>query len=225
MKPILVLNHRTRRVGFPFVVLLAAGTFTLLAPSAARATSILSNGSFESPVGPATPGANSARPTGWSGYGGFGNGVINGTLANFPTPQDGNQFVNIANGELVQAFTVVTSGDYVLTWFDNTLAGGNNGSYGVRVRDSSLATVSFNPYSYNYGAGAAWHARSLDLSGLTAGTYTLTYEPGTSFTFLDNVVLSQNAAASVPESGSTAGLLGLALGGLALLKRKCAGLA
>jgi hypothetical protein len=211
----LILDLLTRRTRSLSVISVAVGSLTLLAPPAANAISLISNGSFESPVGPVSPGLNSARPTGWSGFGSFSSGVINGTLANFPAPQDGNQFVNIGNGELVQAFTVVTPGDYSLTWFDNTLTSGNNGSYGVRVSDGFL-TTSFTAYSYNY-SGAPWHARSLDLNNLTAGTYTLTYTPGTSFTFLDNVVLDLKTTTSVPETGSTAGLLGLAFLGITLL--------
>jgi hypothetical protein len=189
----------------------------LLSHCIAKAISIISNGSFESPVG--SPGLNSGRPTDWSGFGSFVNGVINGNIANFPAPQDGNQFVNIGAGELVHAFTVVTPGDYSLTWFDNTLTSGNNGSYGLRVQDSSLTTVSFTAYSYNY-SGTDWHARSLNLLGLSAGTYTLTYGPGTSFTLLDNVALDLKTTTSVPDAGSTAGLLSLAVIGMALLDRK-----
>jgi len=103
------------------------------------------------------------------------------------------------------------------------MTSGNNGSYGVRV-PSSLARVSFTAYSYNY-SGADWHARSLDLSGLTAGTYTLTYGPGTSFTFLDNVVLDLKSTTSVPEAGSTAGLLCLGFAGMAVLARRRAPMA
>lgn len=178
---------------------------------AAKAIPIISNGSFELPV--ASPGVHSGYPTSWSGYGNMS--IINGTVANNPTPQDGNQFVNIDSGSLVQRFTIATPGDYLLTWFDNTYTSGNNGSYSVLLEDSSLTRVSFTAYSYNY-SGAAWHARSLDLNNLMAGTYTLTYGPGTSATFLDNVVLDMKTTTSVPDSGNTAGLLGLAFVGMAL---------
>ena len=53
-----------------------------------------------------------------------------------------------------------------------------------------------------------------------AGTYTLTYGPGTSFTFLDNVVLDLKSTTSVPEAGSAAGLLCLGFAGMAVLARR-----
>ena len=224
MKPILFLNRLAIRVGVTSIPSLSSFLIAtcLLAPLTVSTASanLISNGSFESPVGPVTPGVNSVRPTGWSGYSSFPSGIINGTLANFPAPQNGNQFVNIASGDLVQAFNVVTPGDYLLTWFDNSLTSGWNGSYGVLVQDSSLATVSSTAYSYAYLGSAPWQTRSLDLPDLTAGTYTLTYGPGTSFTFLDNVVLDLKTTTSVPDAGSTAGLLGFAFVGMGLLARK-----
>ena len=84
----------------------------------------------------------------------------------------------------------------MLTWFDNSLTTGWNGSYGLLAKDSSLATVSSTVYSYSYLGPAAWKKRSLELSDLVAGTYTVSYSPGTSYTFLDNVSLD---ATPVPE--------------------------
>ena len=127
MKPILLRNRHARRAGLTYIGSLSSFFVAtcLLSPLAALTASakLISNGSFEPPVGSA--GFNSGRPTGWSGFGSFNNGVINGNVANFPSPQDGNQIVNIGNGDLAHAFTVVTPGDYLLTWFDNTLTSGN----------------------------------------------------------------------------------------------------
>jgi len=92
-------------------------------------------------------------------------------------------------------------------------------SFRLRQQVCRPTNGSFTAYSYNY-SGADWHARSLDLSGLTAGTYTLTYGPGTTATYLDNVVLDLKPTGSVPEAGSTAGLLCLGFGGMVALARR-----
>lgn len=189
----------------------------LLTPAEAEAN-LLSNGSFESPVG--SVGLNSGRPTGWTGFGGFANGLINLSVANYPSPQDGDQFVNIGTGSLVQPFTVAIPGDYLLKWFDNSLTTGWNGSYGVEVRDSSSSIVDFMAYSYSYSGSSPWRELSLNLPGLTAGSYTLTFGPGTSLTFMDNVSLDQIIAPPVPESGSIGAVIICTLIGLGQLTRK-----
>ncbi|MCC7374538.1 MAG: hypothetical protein IT581_07765 [Verrucomicrobiales bacterium] len=179
---------------------------------------LISNGSFEAPVGANHPGINNGYPTGWSGFGSMQ--VINGQpTASYPKAFDGDQYVTTANGYLTQGFTVSDADDFILRWYENTLTTGWNGSYGVRLRDASSATVTFQAFSYSTTGASPWRQREIDLA-LTPGQYTLEFEPGTSFTFLDLVTLDAVPSNAVPDSGGPLGLLGMALGGLHWLVRR-----
>lgn len=205
----------------PTELLVLAG---LLIVPAKLSANLISNGSFESPAG--VPGLNSTRPTGWSGFGSFVNGLVHGpgvvlgSAFHYPDPFDGDQFVDIGTGSLTAAFTVTTPGEYLLTWRDNSLTTGWNGSYGVEIKDSSSATVLFTAYSYSYVTPSPpWRALALVLPHLAAATYTLTFGPGTTYTFLDGVSVDLRPETPTPDSGSTAPLLATALLGAMALSR------
>lgn len=202
--------------------IVAAG-FLLITSGGVRAN-LIPDGSFESPV--TAPGLSSVRPAGWTGYGSFvgglvhGPGVMQGSFQ-YPDPFDGDQFVDIGVGEIVTSFTVATPGDYILKWYDNSLITGGNGSYGVEIRDGTLATVISTAYSYSYlTPSPPWRELTLDLPALAAGSYTLKFGPGTTHTYLDNVSLEARQAVAAPDGGSTASLLGLALGAVIGLASK-----
>ena len=177
-------------------LLLAGGLLTSAIVPAARANLIL-NGSFESPdLGPGNH-FNVAAPTSWTGAG--NNYTIhNFSLPNatYPAAQDGNQYLATDSAHVTQGFTIGTAGDYLLTWFDGTIVTGNTGSYHVNVLDSSLVVVSSQTIIYNYFNGS-WHQRSLNLTGLAVGNYSLEIGTAASGTFFDNVVL--DAVGVVPE--------------------------
>lgn len=183
---------------------------------------LIINGSFESPVVPA--GLSSGRPDGWSGTGSFGNGLVHGPGVvqgswQYPDPFEGDQFVDIGTGSLVAPFTVTTAGDYVLKWYDNSLITGWNGGYGVEIRDSALATVVSTAYSYSYlTQSPPWRELTLELPALDVGSYTLSFGPGTTYTFLDNVSLAPMAVVPEPDGRSLAALFGLAFSAVGGLK-------
>ena len=186
---------------------------------------LITNGSFESPV--AAPGLSSVRPSGWSGFGSFvgglvhGPGVVQGGAFYYPDPLDGDQFVDIGVGEVVAQFTVATPGDYLLKWHDNSLITGWNGSYGVEIKDSALATVVFAAYSYAYlTQSPPWRELTLDLAGLAAGTYSLKFGPGTTHTYLDDVSVEAKFAIPTPDGGNVGCLLGTAFFGIAALAKR-----
>jgi hypothetical protein len=201
---------------------LVACTFLAVGQSHAN---LISNGSFESPA--EATGLSSVRPAGWTGFAGFGNGLVNGpALAAggptiYPAALDGSQYVDIGAGELVTQFTVADPGDYRLSWFDNSLITGANGSYSLEIKDASSAKIVSTAYSYSYlTPSPPWRELSLDISNLAIGTYTLAFGPGTSFTFLDNVSLdSKTVSTAAPDSGSTGILLLSACLGMSTLVR------
>ncbi|MGE3309772.1 MAG: hypothetical protein AB7O66_07365, partial [Limisphaerales bacterium] len=172
------------------------------------------------------PGLSSVRPSGWSGYGSFVNGLVHGPGVvqggfQYPNPHDGDQFVDIGTGEMTAPFTVATPGDYTLSWYDNSLITGWLGSYGVTIQDSTANTVASASYSYYYLAQSPpWRELILDLPDLAAGSYTLTFGPGTTHTYIDGLSLVANQAAALPDGANTAALIGLAvLAGTALSMR------
>ncbi len=188
---------------------------------------LITNGSFESPAG--TPGLNSTRPTGWSGFGSFVNGLVHGpgvvqsSAFFYPDPFDGDQFVDIGTGSLIASFTVITPGEYLLEWHDNSLIKGWNGGYNVDIKNSSSATILSTAYSYSYlTQSPPWRALSLVLPYLAADTYTLTFGPGSTFTFLDALSLELQPGVPVSDGGTTAPLLATALLGAAALSRDAA---
>lgn len=202
-------------------LLALAGWLILPAPLSAN---LITNGSFESPVG--APGLNSTRPTGWLGFGSFVNGLVHGpgvvqsSAFFYPDPFDGDQFVDIGTGSLIASFTVITPGEYLLEWHDNSLIKGWNGGYNVDIKDSSSATILSTAYSYSYlTQSPPWRALSLVLPHLAADTYTLTFGPGTTYTFLDGVSVNLQPGTPTPDSGSTAPLLATALLGAIALSR------
>ena len=221
MKPILVLNKFFSRSGLPSIAVLAACSLTILAPTA-EAISLLSNGSFESPS--AFPNAYSfVFPTDWSAS--FG-GVVNGDPGkDFPVAHGGSQYsLNGTGGNWIQqTFTVGMGGNYELTWFDNTLINNTLTRYSVTVYDS--ANVAIASASSGIFTGAeTWNARSLSMTLAEGGAYRLYFANDATATgyyyALDDVSLDAVTSSSVPDTGSTAGLLSLAFLGMTLLARK-----
>jgi hypothetical protein len=146
-----------------------------------HAQNLIINGSFESPVEPANA-FTVAVPTGWSG----GVWIANGTPNNgFPTPEDGNQYDDIGNGNsgpISQTFNVPATGQYSLTWFDNESVGCEH-SYTVSVTGNTTA-------GYDSVSTGLWISRSLSVL-LNAGESTLVFQPtgGDCDTLIDNVSL------------------------------------
>jgi hypothetical protein len=225
----LSLNLFARRTGSLFIVSLAVGLLVLLAPSA-TAIPIILNGSFENPVEP--EGGFSLVPTSWTTPIG-GGAIIHppdslGPL--YPPAEDGLQYELLNSGTAIyQSFHISLAGSYQLTWYDNTLTDRST-EYNIFLKDSADNTVASTSIGLFHGA-ASWNARSLTAT-LAEGDYRLLFSNGSldygggaisandNYFALDDVSLDAVVPASVPETDRTAALLGLALGGIALLKSR-----
>lgn len=155
----------------PILVLAGIG-FMLFAPAAF--SNLIQNGSFESPA--LSPGAyQQITPTdwSWSGTPGF---VFNTIGGGSPLAQHGDQFVDIGNTaafSLKQDFSIVNSGVYELTWYDNAAAFPQVAPYSVAVIGGDTTSAQFDS---NQGVDGIWNSRSLRLN-LSAGNYTLAFSP------------------------------------------------
>jgi hypothetical protein len=152
---------------------------------------LIANGSFESPVIPANSfEVLTSPPTSWSlsGFNGF---MFNGNYPGWPLPEDGNQYIDMG-GEgysynLYQTFTVTTSGQYQLTWYDNAALGDGH-SYEVSITDNAGNVVAQTGVITNTG-NAVWHSQILSVA-LSPGLYTLNFASGPGLdTLIDNVSL------------------------------------
>ena len=187
----------------------------------ARATAVLTNGSFESPV--LAAGAY-VYPNGTSGGWTFtGNsGLLTATGCSpwyGSTPPSGYvgaqyAFLQIV-GVISQAFTVPTSGYYNLTWLSagrpNGVSSGGNETYNTQIAaPASLGGATTVLGSFQTTSGSNFSTNSSLSMALYAGdTYTLSFV-GTgavdNSAFLDNV--SMNYLYAVPEPGVFALLAG-----------------
>ncbi len=178
-------------------LLLAANCLTPVVVSTANAALILNNGSFENPVEP--EGGFSVVPTGWTTPEATG-AIIHppGSLGPlYPPAQNGLQYELLNSGSIRQVFTVVTAGDYQLTWFDNTLTDRST-DYQVYVYDHlNLNNIIASTTVASFHGAATWNARSLSMT-LAAGDYDLRFNnpggAGNDYYALDNASI-----APVPE--------------------------
>lgn len=181
--------------------LFAAGCVSSLLVPTANAN-LLSNGSFESPDLGAGAHYSVAAPTSWTGTAPLGYAIFNtiggGLSSILPVAQDGNQYLSTGSRTVTQGFIIGTAGDFLLTWYDNSTVqlGNNNESYGVRVIDSASSDVANQVFTITRPADGVWFQRSINLTGLAAGNYSLIIGAATSATYFDNVVLD---AVAVPE--------------------------
>jgi hypothetical protein len=193
----------------------------VLAASIGRAIgqNLISYGSFEDPLLPTPNTYQFELPTGWSQNADANSLpiIFNGTIPGWPSPEQGNQLLDIGNSSgnsagVHQTFTVTVPGTYDLTWFDNAGIGDPH-TYSVSLGGT---TVDFN----NNGLGSTTWTEH-ELSVVLSGSATLTFDPipGGVDTLLDNVQL-QPAQGSVPDGAGTFGLLNLALGAMAVLARR-----
>jgi hypothetical protein len=179
-------------------MVLAGIGFMLFAPAAF--SNLIQNGSFESPA--LSPGAyQQITPTDWSWTGNPGfifNTIGGGSLV----AQQGDQFVDIGNTSafsLKQNFSIVNTGVYELTWYDNATAISQVAPYSVSV----IGGTTIEEFDSNEGVDGVWNSRSLRLN-LIAGDYTLAFAPleipgplPAQDRFIDNVSLG-----AVPIPGS-----------------------
>jgi hypothetical protein len=172
-------------------------------------SNLLTNGGFESPVLTANT-IDVSEPFGWttafnfvangspySGYGPFAGypppvGPLDGTLGILqgPTAQEGQQYLGLLNnldpyntpgGAAAQSFSIVASGEYLISWFDNDLITedpSNDASYSLAILDSSNIVVissSFNAQNLHTVHPIEWGRRSM-LVDLEPGSYTLKFQ-------------------------------------------------
>jgi hypothetical protein len=184
------------RHGVGVVVLLTGGCLFAGSTSA----NLILNGGLELPAIPANS-IEHVTPTDWSGCCTIFNGTFIEAGTTWPSPEEGNQFVDIGNSgtSLSQTISITTEGNYVLSWYDNTgESGGVTGSPYLVTIDSSGNTVISQPFNA-YTGSLNWSLRSLDIL-LSPGSYDLTFSaegvPQGLDTLLDNVSLT--AAVPVP---------------------------
>ena len=212
------------RHGLVIVAIVTGGClFSCLASA-----NIVLNGGFELPSIPANSIEN-VTPTDWTGFSTIFNGTYIEPGSTWPSPEEGNQFVDIGNAvgtSLSQTISITTGGSYVLSWYDNTGEfGGVTGSpYLMKVLDSSLDTVisqSLNAYTGSLN----WQMRSLDMV-LSPGSYDLAFFPEGVPQGLDTLLDNVSLTAAVPEPSTWAMLLlGFAGLGFAACRRTSRALA
>jgi hypothetical protein len=187
---------------YSFVLASSVLAFGLLEAKA----NLVQNGSFESPA-EAADSTSSDTPDNWSG----GYQIINGDGGGFyPSPEDGSQYVDLAPGfSISQIFSVPTTGDYILSWFDNGLPGLD---YTINVFAGPLDP----PFT---STGGTWNEHSMSIH-LPAGFASVRFsvdDTESADIFLDNVRIE---SAQVPDVGNTFGLLSVAFGCVAAFGRK-----
>ena len=163
---------------------------------------ILTNGGFESPPIP-TNSSTQLVPDDWRTNlitGWIFNGDVRdnpgGDPGPWPLPQEGQQYVDIANYPdacLAQTFAISVPGLHRLTWYDNTANVYDSigpAPYSVTITDASHQTVISRSFTAFHPP--AWQQRTVEVN-LAAGSYDLTFtpqgEPETLDVLLDNVSL------------------------------------
>jgi hypothetical protein len=183
--------------------------FTLLC-SPLAAQNLILNGGFESPA-IASNSRQATVPTSWTGgpFTVIVNG--NGSVAELPFPQEGQQYVGVATSEtLSQQFTAMIAGEYQLKWFDS--AAREPGVISVPYTVDVLSDTSQVIASADHNAvhPQDWVKRSL-LMNLAPGGYTLRFRatgaggPGGVSPLFDDVSL----AVPEPCTGSILSAIGL----------------
>lgn len=165
---------------------------------AARGQNLILNGSFEQPVVTSNT-YQTATPTSWNWSGGTSGYIFNGNVpsgfngyvADWPPPQDGQQFADIgpsSYGPLSQAFTITHQGDYVLNWFNNTGHSGGltTSPYYVAITNGAVQTVVSNRFDA-YNATNAWMGHSIRMT-LNPGTYALQFCGLDVFGYIDALI-------------------------------------
>ena len=183
---------------------------------------IIKNGDFEFPA-IATGTYLIGAPTSWTGGAWISHPNSSGQLAGFsftwPQAPDGNQYVDIGDipqFAVSQPFTIAITGQYTLSWKDNTalniISGYQTSPYIVEIFEPS-GYLAFRSYFDSYHSNGAWESHTLTPQ-LAAQDYTLTFSSlnyyGGTNTLIDAVTVS-----AVPEPASAfffvAGLLALSL--------------
>ncbi len=179
-------------------ILAALAIVALLATNSA-ASAIL-NGSFETPDIPADSyQCGYVTPTSWSWSSSIGC-IFDGTVfnpiegSNWPSPLDGEQFVDIGNvstSPLSQDFAVSDGGTYQLAWHDNAHSNGLTSPYSVSILDDLQQEIAHGHFDAAHGG--AWQNRTL-LVSLAPGNYTLVFtangQSGGYDTLIDRVILT-----------------------------------
>lgn len=199
-----------------------AGAMLIGTQHTAQAVPIFVNGDFESSVG--------TTLTGWTVLGGSqeGNARYGGAfgvagqgtkwcwLGNFESP--GSSIAQTLGG-----FTVGAS--YTLNFLQSSETSTASDQSTITIAGvGTLSNTFTTPPSFNSSVGGGfwnnWQAESWTFTASAASLTFLIDGPHTTFdTGLDGFQITQNSS-SVPDGGSTLALLGLALGGLAAVRRK-----
>jgi PEP-CTERM motif len=180
---------------------------TLVAASAHA--NLLTNGSFEdSDIADGSFVSNAA--TGWSGsyflMDPNAAGGLPGNVPPWPQAFAGEQYADIGNvpgSGISQSFTVVSAGNYVVSWADHTALGFSqpawNSLYDVVLTGPSNLGVGSNVNAVQGATPWGFHAAVVNLS---AGVYTLAFKPLGSSTL--DILIDGVGVTAVPEPGTWA---------------------
>jgi hypothetical protein len=180
--------------------------------STVRGQNLILDGSFESPA-ELTPGTYlGVTPADWTG--GYRLFRGDGNMLDYPAPEQGDQYEGLAGKALSQTFNVTQGGEYLLTWYGDSVF---NDDYAYLVTITGGSGIAYSNIVNGVG-GPVW-AKETALVNLAPGSDTLTFisaNGADGSRLIDNVSL----VAVAPDATGTQILLPMAIGGLAICSRK-----
>jgi hypothetical protein len=201
--PLLTVPSRSSLKKHAFYGILAMVSLLALGMTQSARANLVTNGDFET-----------GDFTGWTQSGNTGFTGVSGTFAGVPPHGGANQafFGPVgSHGFITQDVATTAGGSYVIEFSLHNF-GGTPSYFSVNWDGASIYSVT-DSVGFDY---ATFSVIVFASSALTALQFEFQQDP--SYFLLDDI--SVNRAGSVPDAGSTLPLLGFALAGLGILRRK-----